>query len=405
MTDIGLPTPALRVEDTRVSFSSLTRHRKCPQAWVYDSVRRLEVATTAGAARRDLGSWWHAVRAADSLSRGWGANTLLTALIPKSLRTGDSSPEVPVTSHLLAFGSLEVLRACDAWWRTLTDTERAAWEDKIGQDVPTLLRSMDDRWHERWADDLQHEEVLAVEVQWSREVPLTEGETFTLDGAVDEVYRDTRRGILVVRDHKSNSTIPVTETVDDLLDSQTHIYVWGVQERLRGAGLDTAGATWALSYDRSRTKPPSAPALTKSGGLSKATSDYDLATYLAFTAEPVPYPGLKKDGSGAGEYERDPAVVERLSSVTEREKWNDRTLTPVSLNVVRAHLRAAQDSRRAMESTLERFHASGDAPRNLTRMGCGFCDYRDLCLAELRAGGAQAGPDIDPRDFGLRGKP
>lgn len=392
----ALPVVAASVDETRVSFSSLARHRKCPQAWVYDSVRRLTVLDDRPRVRAEFGSWWHAVRAADAVRRGRLHGSLLVE--PETITTGDLGPSIDVAA--IADLSSEVVHLlADDWWMRQTETLKAYWIETTGAALPEHLREMDDRWRDAWAEETETERPLAVELRVRQHLSLADGRPFPLDGQVDEVYHDTKRGLVVVRDHKSNSTIPAAEALDDLLDSQTHLYAW-LASRTLGSERLPQGAAWALSYDRARTKSPSAPALTKSGSLSKSTTDYDLAAYLAFTEEPVPYPGLKKDGSGAGEYLRDDEVVARLSSPSERAKWNDRTLTPVNLNIVRSHLREARNTRQAMEGTLEAFQRDGQATRNLNRMGCGWCDFQALCLAEMRAGGPSE--DLEPGDYGLR---
>src|SRR3546814_9939585 len=68
------------------------------------------------------------------------------------------------------------------------------------------------------------------------------------------------------------------------------------------------------------------------------------------------FPGLKKDGSGAGFYERDPKVVEKLQTPSERDKWNRRTLDPVNPRMIRGHLQeavATAEGQRSEEHTSE----------------------------------------------------
>src|SRR3546814_12908205 len=91
-----------------------------------------------------------------------------------------------------------------------------------------------------------------------------------------------------VRDHKTNGTIASAESLDDLLDSQLHLYAWGVSVHL---GINVG----AVGYDRARSKPAAQPAVTKAGRLSASVTDYDAHAYLAFTDEPVPFPGLKQE--------------------------------------------------------------------------------------------------------------
>src|SRR3546814_14378649 len=123
--------------------------------------------------------------------------------------------------------------------------------------------------------------------------------------------------MIVVRDHKTNGTIASAESLDDLLDSQLHLYAWGVSVHL---GINVG----AVGYDRARSKPAAQPAVTKAGQLSASVTDYDAHAYLAFPDEPVPFPGLTQDGSGAGFYEPHPKVVEKLSTENGRPACRER---------------------------------------------------------------------------------
>src|SRR3546814_19333303 len=113
--------------------------------------------------------------------------------------------------------------------------------------------------------------------------------------------------MIVVRDHKTNGTIASAESLDDLLDSQLHLYAWGVSVHL---GINVG----AVGYDRARSKPAAQPAVTTAGKLSASVTDYDAQAYLAFPDDPVPFPGLQKDRSGPAFYERRPQVVEKLTT-------------------------------------------------------------------------------------------
>src|SRR3546814_8339976 len=151
--------------------------------------------------------------------------------------------------------------------------EQERWVEKTGVPLPAHLAEMDRRWEAAWGEDHDNEEVIAVGVQF--EVPI--GDTgVVLRGRVDEVYRDKRRAMIVVRDHKTNGTIASAESLDDLLDSQLHLYAWGVSVHL---GINVG----AVGYDRARSKPAAQPAVTKAGKLSASVTDYDAHAYLAFT--------------------------------------------------------------------------------------------------------------------------
>lgn len=384
-----------------LSFSALSAHRKCPSAWAYKYLDRLEPADNGGSLAREFGSMWHALRAISSIQRGHASKTLQQE--PVTITTGDFGPrfevdyDVPGGYRHPQYGEVTdegtLLAALGLWFDRLPAEDRAAWDETYPEGALTRLARMNERWHAQWDDATAHELVLGVEVEASRDLG-----DYSLGGKVDEVYFDTRRNLVVVRDHKSSGSMPAMEAADDLMDSQLHLYAWIVTPVVLPWGY---GEPRAMAYDRARTAQAKDPAVTKAGTLSKSVTDYDLLAYLAFTAEPVPYPGLKKDGSGAGEYVREEAVVARLSTPAAADAWNRRTLTPVNVNVVKAHLLAARDTAQDQDRTKARYTGAGTAPRNLDRRGCSWCDFLGLCRAQMLGG---TGPDTayDLDEFGLR---
>lgn len=377
-------------ELTVVSPSSLGTYRTCPKKFEFSSLRRLRPKDMGVLILREYGSWWHALRAADAIARSRTQDGPPPTYLPDTLSTGDMGPEIPVTPDLV--GS-DVLLAAHRFWEALPFEMQERWQEKTGAPLVEHLAEMDRRWTQAWADEFENERLIAVELQF--EVPI--GDTgFALRGRVDEVYLDVKRNMVVVRDHKTNGNIESSESLEDLLDSQLHLYAWAVSVALRvNVG--------AVGYDRARSKVASQPALTKSGTLSKSTTDYDLHKYLAFTVDPVPYPGLKKDGSGAGLYERDEKVVEKLSTPGERDKWNRRTLDPVNPRMIRGHLLEAVATGEGQAEARRRFLANDPLKpiaRNLSRQGCKSCDFVHLCLDEMRTN-----QRLDPESYGLVGKP
>ncbi len=374
---------------TVVSPSSLGTYRTCPKKFEYSSLRRLRPKDMGVLILREYGSWWHALRAADAISRSRTQDGPAPKHIPTTLSTGDMGPEIPVTDDLYA---PDVLLAAQRFWEAMPFETRERWEEKTGAPLPEHLAEMDNRWTAAWADEQPNEQLIAVELAF--EVPI--GDTgVALRGRVDEVYYDVKRNLVVVRDHKTNGNIDASESLDDLLDSQLHLYAWGVSVAL---GVNVG----AVGYDRARSKPASQPALTKSGTLSKSTTDYDVHAYLAFTDEPVPFPGPKKDGSGAREYLRDEKVVERLETPTERDKWNRRTLDPTNPRMIRGHLLEAVATGEGQAEARRRFLADDPLkpiPRNLSRQGCKSCDFVHLCLDEMRTN-----ERLNPEPYGLSSK-
>ena len=410
----------------RVSYSSLTLHRQCPQAWAYRYVRGLDRVGSAVA--RDLGSWWHLVRAMDSLQRGLAMDSLRS--VPRKLSTGDNdlrltlatsdlTSNIPIPAagskyrlpngKTLPVSSEVAIAISAAWWRTLSGEDKDAWVEESGEPLPDRLAAMETRYVARWADDFASEVPIAVEHKFERDVP--NGSGAVLPGFVDLIYLDTRRNLVVVRDAKSNKALAAADAADDLSDSQTHLYAWGVQPDVQEWGL---GPVTALSYDRARSAMPKQPSLTQAGALSKSVTDYDLATYREFAAGPDGQ-GVSwgeeetyvKTGKRAGEpkwgrYVEDPVLVEKLSSPSALSIWHQRTLTPVNYNIVSTHLRSVSSTQVEAKRTVLAMAEHGEAPRNFNRLLCSWCDFNKLCRAEM-IGGVEG--TYDPSDYGLTERP
>ncbi len=408
-----------------VSYSSMTLHRQCPQAYSYRYLRGLE--TTGSTIARSLGSWWHLVRAMDSLQRGLSMGSLRS--VPQRLSTGeqeltltlamsDLSSEIALPAagskyrlpngKTVPVSSETAIAIAAAWWRTLSGDEQDAWTEESGEPLADRLAYMEARYQERWADDFASEVPLAVEHKFRREVP--NGSGATLPGVVDVIYLDTRRNLVVVRDAKSHKQLQAADAADDLSDSQVHLYGWGVNEEVETWGH---GPVAALSYDRARSAPPKSPSLTLAGALSKSVTDYDLHTYVEFAKGPdwpaeegVPWGEPEtyvKTGKRAGEpkwgrYLADDSIIERLASISSQSVWFQRTLTPLNRNIIAAHLQAVSDTQQQAERTVAQVAETGAAPRNFHRRMCGWCEYAKLCRAELIGG-----PDGEyaPEDYGL----
>ena len=354
------------------SYSSISQHRGCPQKWYYQRILNLGRLEPETAPALEFGNWWHALMAADSLARGRVHGTLKYA------------PEwITATDSWLFSGAVvnpeDILAGSEKFWEQLSEEVKAQWVDYLGESLPDRLAGAYVRWLDEWAEDREYERPLAVEVGWGRDL----GDTGArLVGYVDEVFLDAKRNLVVVRDHKTMKTLGTQTTQDDLMDAQLHLYAWGAAPQIEEWGV---GPVRATSYDRIRSVKATTPRLTNAGSLSKQVTQFDLRTYLEWVAEGQEYPGTKKDGSGAGVYELDEAVVEHLSSPAWRSAWHQRTLTPVNVNVIRSHLRATTDTVLDMVRTKEIVESRGEAPRN-PGSGCRWCDFAKLCQAQLIGG-------------------
>lgn len=375
------------IDEERATYSSLTLHRRCPQAWKYryiDGLRRRRSEITPAL---DFGSWFHAARALDRIAKGRAEGTLKA--VPDEIHTTDTGPSFPPNSS-----PADVLEAAVDYWERLGETAREAWLDWLGQALPDRLEHAYVEWRERWAQDSENEAVLAVEQRWERSVP---GTGVVLWGYADEVYQDRKRGIVVVRDCKTSGTLGQVTSLDEMMDSQVQLYAWGL-----GPTCDEWGVPRprAVAFDRVRSKAPKTPKLTKAGKLSSSVKDYDLTTYLEWVGDNgIPYEGMKKDGSAAGVYTAEEAEIERLGSPQVVSQWFSRRLTPVSPHLVRSHLQAAADTCSDISLTRKRAAARGEASRNFGKAACQFCEFADLCRAQMVGG---PGGGYAPEEYGLR---
>jgi len=248
---------------------------------------------------------------------------------------------------------------------------------------------------------------------WKRKLPsLRDGQDPVVDllGYVDEVYLDTRRHVVVVRDNKSGKQLSTQTTADDMLDSQLQFYAWGASPEVSSWGL---GKIQATAYDRVRSVKPSPPQLTMGGRLAMrggepSIGQCDLHTYLQWANGPTSnkegtevrdgqwYPGTR--GHEPGWYLPEQSVIEKLSSPATKSVWFQRTLTPLNTNIIRSHLRAAVDSAVDLASTRARAAGTREAARNMGKE-CRWCDYNKLCRAEM-VGGAEG--EYDLIDLNLR---
>ena len=369
------------------SYSALGTHRACPQKYNYAYLERLvKVDPEDVRVELEFGLWWHALRAADSIERGRRHGSLRWT--QEFVNTVDDGPKIRIedTENLVD----AVMAASVTWWENLRPETQKVWHERLGWDnLLQGLEHIDSEYRMRWASESGHEHPVAVELHWRRDLPTLpdptggriEPET-VMTGYVDEVYLDTRRNLLVVRDHKTHKTLGTQSSVDDMMDSQLQVYAWGAAPTV---GEWDLGPIRAVAYDRVRSQRSKTPRVTQTGGLSAAVKDFDLRTYLQWCATRPEYPGRFKDGSGAGVYEVDENVVANLSTEVARSAWFQRTLTPLNPNIVKTHLRAAVDTAMDIRATKDRAKATGEAGRNLSG-SCRWCDFAGLCRAQMIGG-------------------
>lgn len=417
-------------EKVQAHYSSLTLHRKCPEAWYYRYDLGLRgIPDGEPKAYMYAGSWWGALRAADIYERGRQIGSLLPIARPfKAVDTmHDGTPMERFDPATVT--RKDVLKAALSWWRAMSPEHKDDWMSKIGKElIPHLIYTYE-QWRDRYAEEIKYERPLGAEVFWKRELPRPETDSrwegdlsdmpkMYLLGYIDELYEDTQREMIVVRDHKFNSNIGVNTVTDDMMDSQLELYAWGVADILKTHGLSQVRA---VAYDRAKSVAPKPPTLTTAGRLASRNGEpsingSDLRTYMDWANGPEgegrPWRGAafprnaaeKADPSlptrykEGGIYKPDPDIIARLSSEGHKSQWFQRKLIPLNGNVVKAHLRSAVDSATDIWRTTKRAEISGGAARNLSTAGCRWCDYQNICQARMR-GGNQGVYDL--REFGL----
>jgi hypothetical protein len=243
----------------------------------------------------------------------------------------------------------DVLEAAGSWWIRQPVEVHEAWKDRLGAALPERLLAMYESWLDRWEEERKHERPLGVEVYWERPLPRPESDAewggspvdmppMILLGYVDEVYEDTQRGnMVVVRDGKTSKSLQAASAVDDMMDSQLHLYAWGLSPWLAEHEKTQARA---VGYDRIRSIGPKPPTLTTTGRLAArggepSINGTDLKTYLEWAAGPdgngVPWQGAMLPQTAAekaadpqeprrykpgGLYQAEPDVIARLSHGT-----------------------------------------------------------------------------------------
>jgi len=378
----------------RVSYSSATRFRSCPRAWQFSAIEKLgPLESDPSLIDRDAGTWWHALRAADSIERGRDLGSLKFA--PEQIQT----PAGNISTD--GISPETILQSCQRWEETsLTADRKEVWIDRFQFGFTAHLLSLDARYRARWDDERANERPLAVELPFTRRL----SDEVELVGFVDEVFFDESKNLTVARDLKTHRTLKDRYAENDLMDSQNHLYAWAIAHTIAKWGY-TLNAT---GYDRVRMNPPKQPQLTKTGTLAKSVTDFDASTYEAFVGEGISWGDegdFFKTGARAGEakfgiYRLESKVLENLRTPDALSQWHQRTLAPLNRNVIRAHVHSLTSTADRMLTTRTALEAGeAEAPRNLTRLGCSWCDFQKLCRAMIFGG-----PDGDYplEDFGLQ---
>lgn len=223
--------------------------------------------------------------------------------------------------------------------------ERALNSDIVPM-CKTLIRGWVNRWNELgW-------EMLWVEKEF--EVEVAPGVIFI--GKMDGKARDPQ-GRLWLYEHKTCKKMP--DELVRMYDVQTPLYL-SIEEEI--GEKPSVGVVW----DYIRTKMPAVPEMTKTGGLSTRKN---IDTLPEVYAREVKKQGLSLSGYRDiidGLKANEQSFYRRIQyNVSPQQSLNLREELLITVNYI-------QDLTKR-----------GEFPCNLTR-DCGWCDYKDLCYAELR---------------------
>ena len=247
-------------------------------------------------------------------------------------------------------------------WDKLFDEERAEWGD-LPKEVYRIMRGYLLAYK---AADAKIK-TLATEVEFS--IPINGGavENGEYVGFIDWIYEDDR-GVWIC-DHKTVKTLPSEQEL--YMDMQTLLYYDACRYDKNLVKLLEGKKLAGVVFNHIRTKAPKEPQVLKSGGISKAACDTDVATY---------FETVRKAGLDVNDYKD---MVDKLRG----NVFFRRTRIPVSeytIMILRKELETTLRHITNFETIYEAFPEDTMFPRTLLKGRCGWdCEFSKLCFAEL----------------------
>jgi len=202
---------------------------------------------------------------------------------------------------------------------------------------------------------------LATEVEFT--IPLGK---HVYTGFIDWIYEDDR-GVWVC-DHKTVKSLPAEQEL--YMDMQTLMYYEACRTDPKLKVIIGDKKLMGVVFNHIRTKAPKEPQILKSGGVSKAACDTDIATYFEV---------VKKNGLDINDYKD---MIDKLKNNT----FFKRTKIPVSektLTIIKREIVASLDE---IDSLLKEAQTVANPvfPRTLLKGRCAWdCEFSTLCFAEL----------------------
>jgi hypothetical protein len=240
--------------------------------------------------------------------------------------------------------------------------EREMYGDII-QDVKYIMTAYFDYWDGR-PESIVYNPIGKFKCEIPYEIEIVDG--ILAKGTIDAVGKAKKLNWLV--EHKSHKVFPMPDHRWRNLQSVLYIRIvdmhgWGT--------LD--GTCW----DYIRSKPPTHPAILKSGLMSRAALDS--------------LPDVVRDVLKANKLD----LKKNMDIVEQQEKqlgsWFERVFTPVSKSIIDPVVNDYIDTAREMSEL------AGKSRTKTFGRHCEWCDFRQLCAAELQ------GHDVDfikEREYG-----
>lgn len=206
---------------------------------------------------------------------------------------------------------------------------------------------------------------LATEVPFEIELP--GGHTYI--GYIDWIYEDDR-GVWVA-DHKTVKNLP--KDTDLYMDLQTFMYFEACRTDPNLVKLLQGKQLMGVVFNHIRTKAPREPQVLKSGAISKAACDTDVATY---------FETVRKNGLDPNDYAD---MVDKLKG----NVFFKRTKIPVNektLSIIKSEIVQTLED---VDYLMRIYDDCGEEVKDVfyrtpLKQRCDWdCEFRDICYAEL----------------------
>ena len=250
-------------------------------------------------------------------------------------------------------------------WDKMFDEEKEEWGN-LPQELYRIMRG----YLLAYKNVDAKYKTLATEVYF--EMPIG---SHTYIGYIDWIYED-EQGVWIV-DHKTVKSIP--SELELYMDMQTLLYYDACRNDPNLVKLLDGKKLAGVVFNHLRTKAPREPSVLKSGSISKAACDTDVATY---------FETVRKNGLNIDDYKD---MVDKLKG----NVFFKRTRIPVSditLSILKGEISASLDDVDRYKTLYEKYGEKCKMyfPRTTMKQRCSWdCEFFQLCTSEL------AGMNID----------